>query len=130
VPPRPVAPRLTVPAWLSWAVREHSLTPATFAVLFSVCELADAEGMCEQSERNIAQNVGVARSAVQRALTQLVEIQALDDLGRRTRRSPQRFRVSPSRPPTAAQIRLLATKATRRATQGPDGSWLALVEDI
>lgn len=108
-------------------MREHSLSPATFAVLFSLCELGDDEWICEQSERNIAQNVGVARSAVQRALAQLLEIQAIVDLGRTSKRSPRRFRVAPSRPPTAAQIRLLATKATRRAAND-QGAWLVSVE--
>jgi hypothetical protein len=128
VPPRPVAPRFTVPEWVTWAVREHGLTPATFAVLITLCQLSDEEWMCEQSERNIAQNANVARSAVQKALTRLVEIQAIVDLGRRNVRTPQRYRVSPSRPATAAQLRLLATPATRRAILGPDGGWLTAVE--
>jgi DNA-binding transcriptional ArsR family regulator len=128
VPPKPVTPRVSVPAWLSWAVREHQLTPATFAVLYTLCELGDREWVCVVSERDIAENVGIARSAVQRALARLLEIHAIVDLGRESKRAPQRFRVSPSQPPTAAQLRLLATSATRRAAMGSDGGWLVSVD--
>lgn len=124
--PKPTAPRLAVPDWLSWAVREHALTPATFAVLFTLCELGDDEWICEQSERNLAQNVGLARSSVQIALAQLLEIGAITDLGRAGKRSPQRFRVSATRPPTAAQVRMLATKAVRRAVNDK-GAWIVAV---
>ena len=108
-------------------MREHNLSPATFAVLFTLCELGDDEWICEQSERNIAQNVGVARMTVRASIERLIEIHAVVDLGRIGKRSPQRFRVAASRPPTAAQLRLLATKAVRRSTMG-DGSWLVSVE--
>lgn len=108
-------------------MREHSLSAATFAVLFSMCELGDDEWICAQSERNIAQNVGLARSSVQLAITQLLEIHAIVDLGRESKRSVRRFRVSATRPPTAAQLRLLATPATRRATLDGNG-WLVSVD--
>ena len=121
-------PRHTHPAWWSWAVREHELTAETILVLLTLCEHGDDEWLCEQSERNIAQNVGLARMTVRKALARLVEIQAIVELGRRNVRTPQRYRVSPSRPPTAAQIRMLATTASRRAVIGPDGGWLVAAE--
>ena len=126
--PRPVSLRFSVPEWWSWAVREHELSPATALVLISLCQLGDAEWVCSASERDVAQNARIARSATQRAIARLIEIQAIVDLGRESRREPRKLRVSPSRPPTAAQLRLLATPATRRAVQGSDGGWLVAVD--
>ena len=127
-PPRPVAPRFSVPAWLTWAVREHGLSPATALVVISLCQLGDGEWICSASERDIAENVGIARSAAQRGILRLLEIQAVVDLGRESKRAPRKLRVSPSQPPTAAQLRLLATPAARRAVQGGNGSWLVRVD--
>jgi hypothetical protein len=127
VTPKPVAPRISVPAWLSWAVREHELSPATFAVLFTLCELGDDEWVCTESAAKIAQHCGVARSATQKALARLIEIQAIVPLGEGPRSRARTYRVSASRPPTAAQLRLLATPATRRAVQGGNG-WLVSVD--
>lgn len=108
-------------------MREHGLNPAALAVLVSLCQLGDEEWICSASERDIAENVGLSRSTVQIAITRLLEISAITDLGRAGKRSPRRLRVSPSQPPTAAQLRLLASPATRRATQAGTG-WLAAVD--
>jgi hypothetical protein len=129
-PPRKVAPRFTVPDWVTWAVREHGLNAAALAVLVSLCQLGDEEWTCSASERDIAENVGLSRSTVQIALTRLLEIRAVLDLGRAGKRSPRKLRVSAFQPPTAAQLRLLATSATRRATLGPNGGWLVAADEV
>jgi len=116
-----------VPDWVPWAVREHGLTPATALVLISLCQLGDAEWVCTESAAKIAENVGVARSATQKALARLIEIQAITPLGTGPRSQARTYRVSASRPPTAAQLRLLATSATRRAVVDGNG-WLVSVD--
>lgn len=125
--PKPVAPRHSAPKWWSWAKREHDLTPETILVLFALCDLGDDEWICAVSERMLADHAGVARMTARKALLRLVEIGAIVDLGRAGKRSPQRFRVSPAQPSTAAQLRLLATPASRRATLDGNG-WLVKVE--
>jgi DNA-binding MarR family transcriptional regulator len=124
VPPRPVVPRGSCPKWWAWAKYEHDLTAETILVLFALCDLGDDEWICAVSERRLAEHVGIARMTARKALTRLVEIGAIVDLGRDSQRTPQRFRVSPSQPRTAAQVRLLATKAVRRAVND-QGDWIA-----
>lgn len=126
-PPRPVAPRGSHPEWWSWAKREHKLTPEAVLVLFALCDLGDDEWICQQSAANIAQCAGIARSSVQKAVDRLVEIGAVVDLGRDSRREPSRLRVSPVKPATAAQLRLLASPAKRRAVNDK-GDWIVAVD--
>lgn len=121
--PKPVAPRASIPAWFLWARREHNLAPEVVLVLLAMCELGDEEWICAQSERNVAQCAGVARSTVQKSLERLLEIRAIADLGRESKRSVRRFRVAAFQPPTAAQVRLLATPAKRRAVNA-QGDWI------
>lgn len=127
MPVRRVVPRVSIPEWVPWAVREHGLTPATGMVLVSMCVLADSELLCEQSLANIGQNVGIARSAVQAGVARLIEISAIVELERSGRNAPSRFRISAAQPPTAAQLRLLGTLAKRRATLDGSG-WLVSVD--
>jgi hypothetical protein len=126
-PPRKVAPRLTYPDWLFWAKREHALTAEAVLVLLTLCELGDDEWLCAQSAANLAQHAGISRSTTQKALDRLVEVLAITPLGTGSRREPRKYRVSASRPPTAAQLRLLATPATRRAI-ADNGAWIVAVD--
>jgi hypothetical protein len=128
MPPRKVAPRLTHPDWLFWAKREHALTAEAILVLVVLCELGGEEWVCTESAANIAQHAGISRSTAQKALDRLIEITAIVPLGIGPRSQARTYRVSPSRPHTAAQLRLLATPATRRAAND-DGSWLVAVPD-
>ena len=96
--PTVVANHALVPDWWPWMKAEYEMSPEAIVVFLFLCTHAAPDRLVVLPSRTIAADTGISRTTVVRAIDALIECGAVVDLGRDSKRSPQKLRIALSKP--------------------------------